>query len=153
MNKPTVAIVGRPNVGKSTLFNRLVGGREAIVSDQAGTTRDRHFGDAVWNGREFWVVDTGGLVPDSDETMDRAIRGQVDNAVAEADVVLLLVDGREGLNPIDEDIALRLRRSGRTVMLAVNKLDTLKEHDARMAFYALGLLILVPKAISDGVFD
>ena len=105
MNKPTVAIVGRPNVGKSTLFNRLVGGREAIVSDRAGTTRDRHFGDADWNGREFWVVDTGGLVPDSDETMDRAIRTQVEHAVDEADVVLLLVDGAEGVNPVDEDIA------------------------------------------------
>src|SRR4029077_6121668 len=105
MNKPTVAIVGRPNVGKSTLLKRLVRRREAIVSDRAGTTRDRHFGDAVWNGREFWVVDTGGLVPDSQETMDRAIRTQVDHAVNEADVVLLLVDGAEGLNPVDEDIA------------------------------------------------
>ena len=139
MNKPTVAIVGRPNVGKSTLFNRLVGGREAIVSDRAGTTRDRHFGDATWNGRDFWVVDTGGLVPDSQETMDRAIRTQVDHAVNEADVVLLLVDGAEGLNPIDQDIADRLRSSGRTVMLAVNKLDDLGRHDARFPFYELGL--------------
>lgn len=139
MNKPTVAIVGRPNVGKSTLFNRLVGGREAIVSDRAGTTRDRHFGDATWNGRDFWVVDTGGLVPDSNETMDRAIRTQVEHAVNEADVVLLLVDGAEGLNPVDEDIARRLRSSGRTVMLAVNKLDDLSRHDARFAFYELGL--------------
>jgi GTP-binding protein len=139
MSKPTVAIVGRPNVGKSTLFNRLVGGREAIVSDRAGTTRDRHFGDAVWNGREFWVVDTGGLVPHSDETMDRAIRTQVEHAVAEADVVLLLVDGADGLNPIDEDIARRLRRSGRKVMLAVNKLDDLSKRDARLTFFSLGL--------------
>jgi len=139
MNKPTVAIVGRPNVGKSTLFNRLVGGREAIVSDRAGTTRDRHFGDASWNGRDFWVVDTGGLVPDSHEAMDRAIRTQVEHAVDEADVVLLLVDGAEGINPVDEDIARRLRSSGRTVMLAVNKLDDLGRHPQRFAFYALGL--------------
>jgi GTPase len=139
MNKPTVAIVGRPNVGKSTLFNRLVGGREAIVSDRAGTTRDRHFGDATWNGRDFWVVDTGGLVPDSQETMDRAIRTQVEHAVDQADVVLLLVDGAEGLNPVDEDIARRLRSSGRTVMLAVNKLDDLSRHEARFPFYELGL--------------
>jgi len=139
MNKPTVAIVGRPNVGKSTLFNRLVGGREAIVSDRAGTTRDRHFGDATWNGRDFWVVDTGGLVPDSQETMDRAIRTQVEHAVNEADVVLLLVDGAEGLNPVDEDIARRLRSSGRIVMLAVNKLDDLSRHEARFPFYELGL--------------
>ena len=139
MNKPTVAIVGRPNVGKSTLFNRLVGGREAIVSDRAGTTRDRHFGDATWNGRDFWVVDTGGLVPESQETMDRAIRAQVEHAVNEADVVMLLVDGAEGLNPVDTDIARRLRSSGRPVMLVVNKLDDLSRHDARFAFYELGL--------------
>ncbi|HEY4321171.1 MAG TPA: ribosome biogenesis GTPase Der [Gemmatimonadales bacterium] len=139
MSKPTVAIVGRPNVGKSTLFNRLVGGREAIVSDLAGTTRDRHFGDATWNGRDFWVVDTGGLVPESDELMDKAIRLQVQHAVDEADVVLLLTDGAEGINPVDEDIARRLRSSGRHVMLAVNKLDNLGTHDQRYPFYSLGL--------------
>src|SRR5690606_37920617 len=129
--KPTVAIVGRPNVGKSTLFNRLVGGRNAIVSDQAGTTRDRHFGDASWNGVDFWLVDTGGLVPDSQETMDKAIRAQVDRAVAEADLVLFLADGRDGLNPVDADIARRLRQSKRPVILAVNKLDELHTRDAR----------------------
>jgi GTP-binding protein len=131
--------VGRPNTGKSTFFNRLVGGREAIVSDQAGTTRDRHFGDATWNGRDFWLVDTGGLVPDSQETMDKAIRAQVERAVAEADLVILLVDGRDGLNPIDTDVAKRLRQAGREVLLAVNKLDELREHDARHVFHELGL--------------
>ncbi len=139
MSKPTVALVGRPNTGKSTLFNRLVGGRDAIVSDQAGTTRDRHFGTATWNGVDFWIVDTGGLVPDSHETMDKAIREQVDRAVAEADLVLLLVDGRDGLNPIDADIARRLRQTGAQVLLAVNKLDDLRDHDARHAFHELGL--------------
>jgi GTP-binding protein len=139
MSKPTIALVGRPNVGKSTLFNRLIGGREAIVSDRAGTTRDRHFGDGTWNGRDFWLVDTGGLVPDSDETMDKAIRAQVERAVAEADLVVLLADGRDGLNPIDADIARRLRQSGRPVLLAVNKLDELRERDARFAFHELGL--------------
>ena len=73
MSRPTVAIVGRPNVGKSTLFNRLIGGRSAIVSDQAGTTRDRHFGDGDWNGRRFWLIDTGGLVPESSQSMDKAL--------------------------------------------------------------------------------
>ena len=139
MTKPTVALVGRPNVGKSTLFNRLVGGRDAIVSDRAGTTRDRHFGEATWNGRDFWLVDTGGLVPDSDDTMDQAIRAQVDRAVEAADLVVLLVDGRDGLNPIDADIARRLRQSGRPVLLAVNKLDELRDHDARHAFHELGI--------------
>jgi GTP-binding protein len=138
VSKPTVAIVGRPNVGKSTLFNRIVGGRPAIVSDRPGTTRDRHFGDADWQGRSFWVVDTGGLVPESDESMDRAIRQQVDFALAEADVVLLVVDGREGLNPVDRAIAERLRRAQRPVVLAVNKLDDLERSTAQYDFYQLG---------------
>jgi GTPase len=138
VSQPTVAIVGRPNVGKSTLFNRIVGGRPAIVSDRPGTTRDRHFGDAEWQGRHFWVVDTGGLVPDSDESMDRAIRQQVDFALDEADVVLLVVDGREGLNPVDKAIAERLRRAQRPVVLAVNKLDDLERSTAHFDFYQLG---------------
>jgi GTP-binding protein len=150
MTKPTVALVGRPNTGKSTLFNRLVGGREAIVSDQAGTTRDRHFGDATWNGRDFWIVDTGGLVPDSQETMDKAIRAQVERAVTEADLVLLLVDGRDGLNPIDADIAKRLRQTGAKVMLAVNKLDEIREQDARHGFHELGLGEPWPVSASTG---
>lgn len=139
MSKPTVALIGRPNVGKSTLFNRLVGGRNAIVSDRAGTTRDRHFGDGTWNGRDFWVVDTGGLVPYSDETMDKAIREQVERAVDQADIVVLVVDGKDGINPIDNDIAQRLRTSGREVVLAVNKLDELPEREARFQFFELGL--------------
>src|SRR3954463_13250900 len=138
MSKPTVAIVGRPNVGKSTLFNRILGGRPAIVSDRPGTTRDRHFGDAEWEGRRFWVVDTGGLVPESQDSMDRAIRQQVEFALAEADVVLFLVDGREGVNPIDKAIAERLRKAGRPVVLAVNKLDDLERATAQLEFYELG---------------
>jgi GTP-binding protein len=123
MSKPTVAIVGRPNVGKSTLFNRILGGRAAIVSEHAGTTRDRHFGDAEWSGRHFWLVDTGGLVPDSSEVMDKAIRRQVELALAEADLILFLVDGKEGVHPVDQAIAEKLRRAKRPVLLAVNKLD------------------------------
>jgi GTP-binding protein len=138
VSKSTVAIVGRPNVGKSTLFNRILGGRRAIVSDRPGTTRDRHFGDAEWNGRKFWVVDTGGLVPESDESMDRAIRQQVDFALEESDVIVLVVDGREGVNPVDQAVALRLRKSGRPVVLAVNKLDDLERSTAQYAFYELG---------------
>ena len=138
MSKPTVAIVGRPNVGKSTLFNRIIGGRPAIVSEQPGTTRDRHFGDAEWQGRRFWVVDTGGLLPESDDSMDRAIRQQVDFALAESEVVLFVVDGREGLNPVDKAIAERLRRAKRPVVLAVNKLDDLERSTAQYDFYQLG---------------
>ena len=138
MSKPTVAIVGRPNTGKSTLFNRILGGRRAIVSDRPGTTRDRHFGDAEWNGRHFWLVDTGGLVPDSNDSMDRAIRTQVEFALAEADLVLFVVDGAEGINPVDRAIADRLRHAGRPVVLAVNKLDDLERSTAHYDFYQLG---------------
>jgi GTP-binding protein len=138
VSKPTVAIVGRPNVGKSTLFNRLLGGRPAIVSERPGTTRDRHFGDAEWQGRRFWLVDTGGLVPDSEDSMDRAIRRQVEFALSEADVIVFLVDGREGLHPLDQAIAERLRKAGRPVLLAVNKLDNLEQSTEQYAFYALG---------------
>jgi GTP-binding protein len=149
MSKPTVAIVGRPNVGKSTLFNRIIGGRRAIVSDRPGTTRDRHFGDADWQGRHFWVVDTGGLVPDSDDSMDRAIRQQVEFALAEADVILFVVDGKEGPSPVDRAIAERLRRAGRPVVLAVNKLDDLEQSTAPLQFYELG--IGEPTGVSAGV--
>jgi len=138
MSKPTVAIVGRPNVGKSTLFNRILGGRPAIVSERPGTTRDRHFGDADWQGRRFWVVDTGGLLPESEDSMDRAIRRQVEFALDESDVVVFVVDGREGLNPVDRAIADRLRKAGRPVLLAVNKLDNLEQSTEQFGFYSLG---------------
>jgi GTP-binding protein len=139
MSQPTVAIVGRPNVGKSTLFNRLLGGRRAIVSAEAGTTRDRNFGDGEWAGRRFWLIDTGGLVPDSDASMDRAIRRQVEIAVEESDLVVLVVDGSDGLNPVDSEIAAQLRKSNRPVMVAVNKLDDMPDTTGHLPFYALGL--------------
>ena len=138
MSRPTVAIVGRPNVGKSTLFNRVVGGRPAIVSERPGTTRDRHFGEAEWQGRRFWVVDTGGLVPDSDEAMDKAIRRQVDFALDESDVVVFVADGKAGVHPVDRAIAERLRTARRPVLLAVNKLDDLERSTAQFEFYELG---------------
>ena len=137
MSRPTVAIVGRPNVGKSTLFNRILGGRSAIVSEHAGTTRDRHFGEAEWGGRHFWLVDTGGLVPDSSEVMDKAIRRQVELALAEADLILFVVDGREGVHPVDQAVAEKLRRSRRPVLLAVNKLD-FSDDSAVHDFHRLG---------------
>jgi GTP-binding protein len=108
------------------------------VSDRPGTTRDRHFGDAEWQGRHFWVVDTGGLLPDSADAMDRAIRRQVEFALDESDVIVFVVDGREGLNPVDRAIAERLRKAGRPVLLAVNKLDNLEQSTEQYAFYSLG---------------
>ena len=150
MNMPTVALVGRPNVGKSTLFNRLIGGRKAIVSDQPGTTRDRHFGAAEWGGRRFWLIDTGGLVPESNDSMDRAIRQQVELAVEQSDLVVLLVDGKEGFNPVDAEIASQLRRAKRPVLLAVNKLDDLPDTTAHMAFYKLGLGDPIPLSAAVG---
>lgn len=119
-----VAIVGRPNVGKSTLFNRLTQSRRAIVSDTAGTTRDRQYGKCSWNGREFSVVDTGGWVVKSDDIFEDAIRKQVLVATEEADLVLFLVDVNTGLTDWDEDVALILRRAKLPVILVANKLIT-----------------------------
>ncbi len=149
MSQPTVAIVGRPNVGKSTLFNRIIGGRSAIVSPEAGTTRDRHFGEGEWGGRRFWLVDTGGLVPGSAEAMDQAIARQVETALEEADVILMVVDGKTGVHPLDQSVADRLRRANRPVMLVVNKLDDLERSTAQYDFYQLGLG--EPLGISAGV--
>jgi GTP-binding protein len=138
MSKATVAIVGRPNVGKSTLFNRIRGGRSAIVSEHAGTTRDRHFGDAEWGGRQFWLVDTGGLVPESAESMDRAIRRQVEIALQESDLILFVVDAKEGLHPVDQAIAEKLRRAGRPVLLVANKVESAADELTAHDFNALG---------------
>ncbi len=149
MSQPTVAIVGRPNVGKSTLFNRIIGGRSAIVSAEAGTTRDRHFGEGEWGGRRFWLGDTGGLVPGSSEPMDQAIARQVETALEEADVILMVVDGKAGVHPLDQSVADRLRRANRPVMLVVNKLDDLERSTAQYDFYQLGLGD--PVGISAGV--
>ena len=150
MSKPTVAIVGRPNVGKSTLFNRVLGGRRAIVSERPGTTRDRHFGDAEWNGRRFWVVDTGGLIPHSSDSMDVAIRHQVQAAVQAADLVVLVVDGAEGVNPLDQEIASQLRSSRRPVLIVVNKMDDLPASTGHLQFYELGLGDPVPVSAQIG---
>jgi len=119
MSVPTVAIIGRPNVGKSTLFNRIIGRRQAIVDAQPGVTRDRHFAPAEWNGRRFWLVDTGGLVPGSVDPMNRAIRSQVEQAVADSDVLLFVVDIEAGIHPMDLEIAQYLRKAKRPLILVV----------------------------------
>jgi GTP-binding protein len=129
MSRPVVAIVGRPNVGKSSLFNRIIGSDSAIVSDEPGTTRDRHFAAAGWNGRSFWLVDTGGLREDSDIAMDREIRRQVEIAVAEADLLLFVLDAMAGLHPSDKRIAGLLRESGKPFMVVANKVDDPKSND------------------------
>ena len=136
---PTVAIIGRPNVGKSTLFNRLIGRRDAIVDAQPGVTRDRHFGAAEWNGRRFWLVDTGGMVPGAEDALNRAIRTQVEMAVAESDVVLFVVDVEAGVHPADAEVASYLRKAGRPVVLVANKADRLPDDVRHLAFYELGL--------------
>jgi len=136
---PTVAIVGRPNVGKSTLFNRLIGRREAIVDDRPGVTRDRNFALADWNGRRFWVVDTGGMIPGAQDALSRAILAQVETAVAESDVVLFLVDVEQGVHPADAEIAAYLRKARRPMILVANKADRLPDETRHFAFYELGL--------------
>ncbi|MFW6200955.1 MAG: ribosome biogenesis GTPase Der [Gemmatimonadota bacterium] len=136
---PAVAVIGRPNVGKSTFFNRVLGRRVAIVEDVPGVTRDRNFARAEWAGHEFYLIDTGGLEPDADEPMAAAVRRQVLAAIEEADALVFVVDGREGPNPLDERIAEVLRRAERPVVLVVNKMDRLPEDVGRHDFWALGL--------------
>ena len=134
-----VAIVGRPNVGKSTLFNRLVGMRQAIVDDTAGVTRDRHYGKTDWNGREFSVVDTGGYTTNSDDVFESAIRRQVQIAIDEADVILFMVEASTGITDYDSEIADVLRRSKKPVILCVNKVDSGEKMYDAYEFYGLGL--------------
>src|SRR5947208_16791656 len=136
---PTVAIIGRPNVGKSTLFNRFIGRREAIVDDRPGVTRDRNFGVVDWNGRQFWLVDTGGLILQAEDSLNRAVRHQVEQAVTESDVVLFVVDVEAGVHPADLAIAQYLRKAQRPVILVANKADQLPVDTRHMAFYELGL--------------
>ena len=150
-----VAIVGRPNVGKSTLFNRLTQSRKAIVSDTAGTTRDRQYGKCNWNGREFSVVDTGGWVVNSDDIFEDAIRRQVLVATEEADIVIFLVDTMTGVTDWDEDVAQILRRSKLPVLLVANKVDNSSDYYQAADFYRLGLgdPICVSAATGGGTGD
>ncbi len=135
---PVVAIVGRPNVGKSTLFNRIVGGRPAIVEDRARTTRDRLYGDAEWNGRRFVVVDTGGLELDPDDPIEARVQEQARLAINEADVIVLVVDAVSGMTPADEEAAELLRRAPAPVIVAVNKADNEKRELDGAEFHAFG---------------
>lgn len=139
LSLPIVALVGRPNVGKSTLFNRLVGRPQAIVEDEPGTTRDRNYGEVEWNGKRFLVVDTGGIDFTSDADIARSIRGQAEMAIEEADVIVLLVDARDGLIPMDLDVADQLRRSNKPVLVAANKADNEARRLDSAEFFSLGM--------------
>ena len=149
MNIPVVALVGRPNVGKSALFNRLVGENTAIVSEVAGTTRDRHFGRAEWAGRDFWLVDTGGLTDDPSVPMDVEIRKQVLQAIDEADLLLLVVDAKAGLHPSDQRVVDLLRDAHKPWILVANKVDNPQSHDY-YEFYNLGAGDPIPVSASNG---
>jgi GTPase len=147
---PILAIVGRPNVGKSTLFNRLVGERKAIVHDLPGVTRDRNYGSAEWSGKKFLVVDTGGLDTEAEEGLEERVQEQSRSAILEADVILFLLDGKGGLNPIDRQAIKQLRKANKPVFFAVNKLDTLKKQENLYEFYSLGLDRLYPLSAEHG---
>ncbi len=157
MSRPIVAIVGRPNVGKSTFFNRLIGERRSIVEGQPGTTRDRLYGVSDWNGREFTVVDTAGILRDLDDPnlpaaeISRRAREQAELAIAEADAIIFVVDGREGLTTADADIAEVLRPTSKPVILAANKADSQERQLDAVEFYALNLGEPVPMSAYHGL--
>src|SRR2546428_5005263 len=151
----TVAIIGRPNVGKSTLFNRILGRRQAIVQDLPGVTRDRHYADCEYRGRSFRMIDTGGLVPSSQDRMFGLIREQSRRAIDEADAVIFVLDGREGLTPVELEIMDLLRKASKPILAAVNKIDTPKSDSLLGDFYALGVetLYAISAEHASGVDD
>jgi GTPase len=139
MARPIVAIVGRPNVGKSTLFNRLAGRRIAIVDDAPGITRDRLYADAEWSNREFVVTDTGGILFNESDPLTLQVKCQAELAMEEADVIVMIADAVDGVTPTDEELARQLRRTQKPVLLAVNKVDNTLIEQQSAEFYALGL--------------
>ena len=145
-----VAIVGRPNVGKSTLYNRLTESRKAIVDDYSGVTRDRHYGVAEWTNKHFTVIDTGGFVAHSDDVFESAIREQVLIAIEEASVILFMVDVLTGITDLDDDIAKILRRSNKPVFVVVNKVDNNDRLNETSVFYSLGLGEIYPLSSISG---
>jgi GTP-binding protein len=148
--KPIIAIVGRPNIGKSTLFNRLVGTRQAVVDPTPGVTRDRLYADAEWRGQVFTLVDTGGFEPLLEEEIPRKVREQAEQAIGEADLIVFMVDGRAGLVATDVDVAAILRRTQKPLLLAVNKLDH-TDHEPYVAdFYVLGIEPVLPISAEHG---
>jgi GTP-binding protein len=153
MAKPALVIVGRPNVGKSMLFNRIVGSSCAIVEDVPGVTRDRNYVDAEWDGKSFVAVDTGGFYPEKDDNIFAQIREQALFAIEEGDVIIHLLDGKEGLNPHDQDLAGLLRMSGKKVLWAVNKVDAATREERLYDFYSLGEDVMSVSAATGYQFD
>ena len=151
MGKPIVAMVGRPNVGKSTLFNRLAGKRISIVQDTPGVTRDRVYAEADWLNYNFTMIDTGGIEPESDNIIVKQMRRQAQIAIETADVIVFIVDGREGITPADEEVAGMLRKSKKPIVLVVNKVDSVKEEDNAWEFYNLGIGDPVTISASQGL--
>ena len=154
-----IAIVGRPNVGKSSIFNRMVGRRAAIVDDQPGVTRDRIYGEAEWAGRKFYVVDTGGIMSEVDHPFIDLIAKQVDLALDESSAVIFVIDGRQGITPMDQDIAIKLRKGGKPVIVAMNKLDNQRQEDEMLCeAYSLGFDAVIATSAEhntgfDDIFD
>jgi GTP-binding protein len=151
MSKPIVAIVGRPNVGKSTIFNRILGERLAIVEDRPGITRDRLYGHAEWLGRSFSVIDTGGIEIDGDDEIMRSVKAQAELAIQEADVIVFMTDAKAGITPSDSEVAELLYRAQKPVVLAVNKVDNLQRQEDIYEFYSLGIGELVPISGAHGL--
>src|SRR5688500_4126497 len=147
---PLVAIVGRPNVGKSTLFNRLIGERRAIVGDEPGITRDRIYGEADWNGKGFALVDTGGIVPDDEAVIPANIFKQAGVAIDQAAALVWVVDARKGVTPLDEELALLLRETGKPVLLAANKVDSASLEDEASDFHRFGFKHVMPVSAEHG---
>ncbi|MCQ6558050.1 ribosome biogenesis GTPase Der [Paenibacillus mendelii] len=151
MSRPIIAIVGRPNVGKSTIFNRVIGDRLAIVEDKPGITRDRIYGTGEWNGRAFSIVDTGGIEIDGEDEIMKSVRMQAELAVEEADVIIFMVDAKAGLTHADDEVAQMLLRSRKPIVVAVNKVDNLNRHDDIYEFYSLGFGDPIPISGSHGM--
>ena len=154
MKRPLVAIIGRPNVGKSTLFNRLTGSRKAIVGDEPGITRDRIYGEVEWNGKSFRLVDTGGIVPDDEAVIPANIFKQASHAIGESMAILWVVDSRAGVTPLDEELATRLRNTGKPVFVAANKAESKRVEDEALEFHRFGFdLVPISAEHGNGIGD
>jgi len=149
-NKPIIAIIGRPNVGKSTFVNRLIGNRASIVDDLAGVTRDRIYFDVEWLSKQFTLIDTGGIIPNDEDDLMQNIKAQAEIACSEADKIIFLVDGKSGINPVDYDIANLLRQTDKPVYVVANKVDNPEEKNNIFDFYALGLGEIYPVSAIQG---